>query len=98
MDLRAIPWADGQHGAPDGPRISMDERGRGRDNIFIERLWWTVKYQYLYLRAFENGPVLHKGLRWWFGFYNQKRCHQSLDNQTPDEVYYKLLPPLAEAA
>ena len=70
-------------------QISMDGRGRCLDNVFIERLWWTVKYHYLYLWAFENGTVLRKGLQKWFRFYNQDRSHQALDEMTPDEVYYK---------
>jgi putative transposase len=71
-------------------RISMDGRGNFRDNIFIERLWWTVKYQYLYLHAFNDGAELRQGLRNWFRFYNKERFHQSLDDKTPDEVYYDL--------
>jgi len=78
--------------------ISMDGRRRVQDNIFIERLWWTTKYHYLYLRSFETGSELRKGLRSWFSFYNQKRFHQSLDNAAPDEVYFNLPHPLAEAA
>jgi putative transposase len=78
--------------------ISMDGRGRVQDNIFIERLWWTLKHHYLYLRSFANGSELRAGLRDWFSFYNQERFHQSLDNRTPDEVYYGLPHPLAEAA
>ena len=77
-------------------RISMDGRGNFRDNIFIERLWWTVKYQYLYLHAFNDGFELRQGLRDWFRFYNKERFHQSLDDKTPDEVYYDL--PLLKAA
>ena len=69
-------------------KISMDGRGRFQDNIFIERLWWTVKYQYLYLRAFEGGKDLKKGLKKWFQFYNQDRFHQSLEDWTPDEIYF----------
>jgi putative transposase len=71
-------------------RISMDGRGNFRDNIFIERLWWTVKYQYLYLHAFNDGAELRQGLRNWFRFYNKERFHQSLDDKTPDEVYYNI--------
>lgn len=71
-------------------RISMDGRGNFRDNIFIERLWWTVKYQYLYLHAFNDGAELRQGLKDWFRFYNKERFHQSLDDKTPDEVYYDL--------
>ena len=70
-------------------RISMDGRGRFRDNIFIERLWWTLKYHYLYLRAFENGKKLRHGLKRWFKYYNRDRFHQSLDDWTPDEIYFK---------
>jgi putative transposase len=79
-------------------RISMDGRGRVQDNIFIERLWWTVKYHYLYLHDFADGTALRKGLTEWFRFYNQERSHQSLDNQTPDEVYFALPHPFAKAA
>lgn len=79
-------------------KISMDGRGRVQDNIFIERLWWTVKYHYLYLHTFDNGTQLRNGLREWFRHYNQERSHQALDNLTPDEVYYDLPHPFAEAA
>lgn len=81
-----------------GIKISMDGRGRAQDNIFIERLWWTVKYHYIYLRAFDNGTQLRNGLNEWFNHYNQERSHQALDNLTPDEVYYDLPHPFAEAA
>jgi putative transposase len=70
-------------------KISMDGRGRFQDNIFIERLWWTLKYHYFYLRTFETGSDLRNGLRSWFKYYNQERFHQSLDNWTPNEIYYK---------
>ena len=79
-------------------KISMDGRGRVQDNIFIERLWWTLKYHYLYLWSFDNGTQLRQGLGQWFQFYNQERLHQALDNLTPDEVYYDLPHPFAEAA
>jgi putative transposase len=72
-----------------GIKISMDGRGRCQDNIFVERLWWTLKYHYVYLRTFENGSELRKGLKHWFEYYNQERFHQSLGNLTPDEVYFK---------
>jgi putative transposase len=81
-----------------GIKISMDGRGRFHDNIFIERLWWTVKYQYLYLRTFDNGTELREGLKKWFSFYNGERPHQSLNDLTPDEVYCKNLNPVREAA
>jgi putative transposase len=79
-------------------QISMDGRGRVQDNIFIERLWWTLKYQYLYLWSFNNGTDLREGLGQWFEFYNVERSHQALDNLTPDEVYFDLPHPFAEAA
>jgi putative transposase len=81
-----------------GIQVSMDGRGRVQDNIFIERLWWTLKYHYIYLHAFETGSELRQGLRQWVDFYNQERPHQALDNLTPDEVYYDLPHPLAMAA
>ena len=71
-------------------RISMDGRGRALDNIFIERLWRSVKYECIYLNAFENGARLYYGLDEYFRFYNTERKHQSLDNQTPDSVYKKI--------
>ena len=72
-----------------GIKISMDGRGRFQDNIFIERLWWTVKHHYVYLRTFDNGTDLRNGLQHWFAYYNQERFHQSLADLTPDEVYFK---------
>jgi putative transposase len=79
-------------------QISMDGRGRVQDNIFIERLWWTLKYQYLYLWSFNDGTELRQGLGQWFEFYNTERSHQALDNLTPDEVYFNLPHPFVEAA
>lgn len=69
-------------------QISMDGRGRFQDNIFIERLWWTLKYHYFYLRTFESGSQLRNGLKDWFQYYNQDRFHQSLEDWTPDEIYF----------
>jgi putative transposase len=80
-----------------GIAVSMDGRGRVQDNIFIERLWWTLKYQYLYLRSFDTTVDLRRGLTEWFAFYNAERPHQTLDGLTPDEVYFSH-PLLAEAA
>jgi putative transposase len=81
-----------------GIAISMDGRGRCQDNIFIERLWWTLKYQYLYLHSFDTGTELRTGLKQWLEYYNSQRPHQSLDGMTPDEVYFGLDHPLAIAA
>ena len=68
-------------------QISMDGRGRAIDNIFIERLWRTVKYENVYLHAYADGLDLYKGLKDYFEFYNYERIHQSLDYQTPAFVY-----------
>lgn len=67
--------------------ISMDGRGRVFDNIFVERLWRTVKYELIYLHEFTNGLDLHGALSAYFEFYNRSRPHQSLGYRTPNEVY-----------
>ncbi|WP_434551788.1 IS3 family transposase [Salinisphaera hydrothermalis] len=67
--------------------ISMDGRGRWMDNVFIERLWRSVKYEEVYLKAYDNGREARVGLTDYFAFYNAKRHHQSLDRATPDRVY-----------
>jgi len=68
-------------------RISMDGRGRALDNVFVERLWRTVKYENIYLRDYASVPELEVGLRDYFHFYNHERLHQSLDYHTPEEVH-----------
>ncbi len=68
-------------------RISMDGRGRVFDNIFIERLWRTVKYDDIYIHGYETITDVKQGLKLYFNFYNADRLHQSLDYQTPWEVY-----------
>jgi putative transposase len=70
-----------------GMKISMDGKGRYVDNIFIERLWKSVKYECVYLNAFEDGLTLYKGLADYFRFYNNERMHQSLDYKTPASMY-----------
>ena len=70
-----------------GITISMDGRGRALDNIFVERLWRTVKYEGVYLKGYETLPTLLLGLTDYFLFYNGKRRHQSLGYATPDVVY-----------
>lgn len=70
-----------------GIAISMDGRGRALDNVFIERLWRTVKYEWLYLHGYESVPELHAGLTSYFDFYNGERPHQALEYRTPKEVY-----------
>lgn len=70
-----------------GVRISMDGRGRWMDNVFIERLWRSLKYECVYLHAFETGSELRAGLTSWIGYYNARRPHSALAGQTPDEAY-----------
>ena len=67
----------------------MDGRGRWIDNVFIERLWRNVKYQEVYLKAYENGTQARQGLGDYFEFYNSRRRHQALNRRTPDEVYHQ---------
>ena len=69
-------------------KISMDGRGRVFDNIFIERLWRTVKYEDIYLKNYDTVTELAQGLDRYFRFYNNERFHQSLDYRTPNQVYY----------
>ncbi len=72
----------------EGVKVSMDGRGRALDNIFVERLWRTVKYEYVYLQDIQTVQELRRGLTNYFHFYNQERLHQSLDYRTPAEVYF----------
>lgn len=72
-----------------GVQISMDGRGRCHDNIFIERLWRSIKYELIYLKAFEHGKHLNQEVKDWFEWYNQKRYHQALEYKTPNQVYYQ---------
>ena len=76
-----------------GVQISMDGRGRWIDNVFIERLWRSVKYECVYLHTFETGQQLHAGLSSYLRHYNLSRPHSSLAGRTPDEVYHQLTPP-----
>lgn len=79
-------WTDVLDAA--GVRISMDGKGRWIDNVVIERLWRSVKYEDIYLWAYENGRDLQVGLTHYCDFYNRRRLHQSLDYRTPDEMYF----------
>lgn len=71
-----------------GIAISMDGKGRVMDNIMVERLWRTLKYEDIYLREYGSVQALVEGLRIYFEFYNNERCHQSLGEKTPAEVYW----------
>ena len=71
-----------------GIAISMDGKGRWLDNVFVERLWRSVKYEDVYLRAYETPAELRAGLARYFEFYNSRRRHSALGRRTPDAVYY----------
>jgi len=71
-----------------GVRVSMDGKGRWVDNVFVERLWRSVKYEDIYLRAYATPREVTIGLSRYFRFYNERRVHQSLDYRTPDEMYF----------
>ena len=73
--------------------ISMDGKGRWVDNVFVERLWRSVKYEDIYLRAYETPAHLRAGLTRYFAFYNSRRRHSALDRRTPDEVYFNQVSP-----
>ena len=80
-----------------GIRISMDGRGSWRDNVFVERLWRSVKYEEVYLRAYKSVPESRAGLEQYFEVCNAKRSHSSLGRMTPDQFYDRSLPAPAAA-
>lgn len=71
-------------------RISMDSKGRWMDNVMIERLWRSLKYECVYLHAFESGTEARNGIERWIRRYNEERPHSSLDDRTPQEAYWNL--------
>lgn len=73
-----------------GVRISMDGKGQWTDNVMIERLWRSLKYECVYLNAFESGSEAKRGIGNWIERYNTERPHSSLDDRTPYEAYWKL--------
>jgi len=77
--------------------ISMDGRGSWRDNVFVERLWRSVKYEEVYLRAYDSVAEARASLGRYLDFYNRKRPHSSLDARTPDQAYFDHLPQVAAA-
>jgi len=81
-----------------GIKISMDGKGRWRDNVFVERLWRSLKYEEVYLKAYETPKQAEAEIKQYFRFYNEKRRHQGLNKQTPDVVYYAGLEKFKEAA
>jgi putative transposase len=81
-----------------GVSISMDGKGAWRDNIFVERLWRTIKYEEVYLHAYESVSEARSAIGCYMTFYNSRRPHSSLDRQTPDEAYFSALQPIPVAA
>ena len=81
-----------------GIAISMDGRGQWRDNVFVERLWRTVKYEEIYLRGYESVSAAREGIARYFAFYNSRRPHRAHDGQTPDVVYFNTLASAKRAA
>lgn len=79
-------------------QISMDGKGSWRDNVFVERLWRSIKYEEVYLHAYESVSQAKAGIARYIGFYNARRPHSSLDKQTPDEFYFATLPVMTRAA
>ena len=81
-----------------GIRISMDGKGCWRDNVFVERLWRSVKYEEVYLHAYDSVPQAKEGLARYFIFYNERRPHSSFDGIPPDQTYFGNLPEVRTAA
>ncbi len=81
-----------------GIQISMDGKGCWRDNVFVERLWKSVKYEEVYLKAYDSVSIAKASLGTYLNFYNTRRPHQSLDGKTPDEFYFAGLPQESIAA
>ena len=79
-----------------GVRVSMDGRGRWMDNVFVERLWRTVKYEHVYLHDHATPRALHTGLMCYFLFYNEERIHAALDYRTPRAVYHEAIGVMTE--
>ncbi len=73
-------------------QISMDGKGCWRDNVFVERLWKSIKYEEVYLHAYDSVSHAKASLAKYIGFYNTQRPHSSLDGRTPDDVYFSSLP------
>ena len=81
-----------------GIQISMDGKGAWRDNVFVERLWRTIKYEEVYLRAYDSVSAARESLARYLTFYNARRPHSSLDGQTPDRAYLNPSSPIPVAA
>ena len=84
--------------AGNGIAISVDGKGAWRDNVFVERLWRSVKYEEVYLKAYESVGAVRAALSSYFAFYNARRPHSTLDGKTPDEFYFASLPATRKVA
>jgi putative transposase len=80
-----------------GIAISMDGKGAWRDNVFVERLWRSIKHEEIYLRAYDTVSEARASIGRYLTFYNSRRPHSSLDRQTPDQAYFKRRPQTAAA-
>ena len=78
--------------ADNGIAISMDGKGAWRDNVFVERLWRSVKYEEVYLRAYDSVSEARRSIGQYLDFYNSRRPHSSFDGSTPDQAYFTPLP------
>jgi putative transposase len=87
VQFTSVAWTGRLESA--GVAVSMDGRGRCLDNVFVERLWRTVKYEDIYLWRYESVPQLQQGLGRYFPYYNEERLHQALDYRTPAQVYWQ---------
>jgi putative transposase len=92
----AVEFTDEVFGA--GARLSMDGRGAWRDNVFVERLWRSVKYERVYLKAYDSVSAARSDIAQYLAWYNAQRPHSSLDRITPDEAYFAGLPQCRKAA
>ena len=98
-------WSDSQFTSGDftgvllkaGIMISMDGKGSWRDNVFVERLWRSIKYEEVYLRAYDTVSEARASIGRYISFYNSRRPHSSLDRRTPDQAYFNRLPQNAAA-
>ena len=81
-----------------GIQISMDGKGCWRDNVFVERLWRSIKYDEVYLKAYDSVSAAKAGLGGYLDFYNSRRPQQALDGKTPDAIYFTGLPAMNLAA
>ena len=81
-----------------GCKLSMDGRGAWRDNVFVERVWRSVKYERVYLNAYDSVNAARADIAEYFDWYNKARPHSSLERSTPEQAYLEMLPRLAEAA